>query len=101
MDRRARDILLIRLEQLKPQLELNGVKHLELFGSRSRMDNRTDSDIDLVVEVDDGAPFSMLDLVGVGHVVEDNLGLPANIFMKRSLDNGFLDEIRPDLIKVF
>lgn len=97
----ARDELLIRLRALRPKLERDGVKHMALFGSRARTDHRADSDVDLMIEVDDSKPFSLVDLVGVGHVVEDDLGLQANIFMKRSLDVAFLNETRPDLVQVF
>jgi predicted nucleotidyltransferase len=74
---------------------------MTLFGSRARGDNRADSDIDLMIEVDDSRPFSMLKIVGVGHIIEDNTGLPANIFMKRSLDESFVEETRSDLVQVF
>jgi len=47
-----------------------------LFGSRVRGDNRPDSDIDgLGVEPD--ASFSLLNLIGVEHIIEDATGLQA------------------------
>lgn len=101
MSELKRDELLTKLRALRPTLERDGVKHMTLFGSRARMDHRADSDVDLMIEVDDTKSFSMLDLVGIGHVVEDGLGLQANIFMKRSVDKPFLDETKPDLVSVF
>ncbi|WP_051960209.1 nucleotidyltransferase family protein [Devosia riboflavina] len=97
----ARDELLTSLRRLRPDLERDGVTHMSLFGSRARGDHRPDSDIDLMIEVNDDQPFSMLKVVGIGHIVEDSIGLPANIFMKRSLDDKFVREAQPDLVRIF
>lgn len=97
----AREELLDRLRRLRPYFERDGVTHMTLFGSRARGDHRPDSDVDLMIEVDDDQPFSMLSVVGIGNIVTDSIGLPANIFMRRSLDASFVEETRPDLIRVF
>ena len=97
----ARDELLQRLRRLRRRFERDGVTHMSLFGSRARGDHRPDSDIDLMIEVNDSQPFSMLKIVGIGHIVTDDTGLPANIFMKRSLDDSFVKETQTDLIRVF
>ena len=67
----AREELLAELLALKPKLEQQGVTHVALFGSRARRDNRPDSDIDLVIELDASRRISLLDLVGVSHVIEN------------------------------
>ena len=74
---------------------------MTLFGSRARGDNRPDSDVDLAIEVDNDRPLSLFDLAGISHAVEDELGLPANIFMRRSLDGAFLSSVRRDEIRLF
>jgi predicted nucleotidyltransferase len=81
----ARDTLLSELLALRPVLERKGITHVALFGSRARRDNRADSDIDLLVDIDDARAFSLLDLVGIAHDVEDRIGLPANLFARRTL----------------
>ena len=96
-----REDLLAELAALRPALERDGVRHLTLFGSRARQDHRPDSDVDVMIEVDEAKKFSMLDVVGVAHTIEDKVGLPANIFMRRSLDQRFLESARSDLIEVF
>ena len=90
----ARKDLLAGLRSLRPELEREGVAGLTLFGSRARGDNRLDSDIDIMIDIEAGRKFSLLDLVGVAHHVEDVFGLPANIFMRRSVDPDFLAEAR-------
>lgn len=97
----ARDELLTSLRRLRPDFERDGVPHMSLFGSRARGDHRPDSDVDLMIEVNDDQPFSMLKVVGIGHIVEDSIGLPANIFMKRSLDDKFVGEVQADLVRIF
>lgn len=101
----ARDIaqeqLLQELRALRPAFRERGVTAMALFGSRARRDNRLDSDIDLAIEVDETTKFSLLDLIGVGHTVEDNIGLRANLFMRRSLDPDFLKTVQEDEVVVF
>jgi uncharacterized protein len=89
------------LAALRPQLEAEGVQHLALFGSRARGDHRPDSDIDLLVEVDDRAKFSLLDLIGVEHLVTDTIGIQANAVMRRSLKPRFKLSIEPDILEIF
>ncbi len=43
----------------------------------------------------------MLDLVGVAHTIEDSLGIPANIFMKRSLEPAIAQSIKRDIIEIY
>lgn len=96
-----RDELIRRLAALEPVLRAEGVTQLALFGSRARQDNRPDSDIDVMIDVDPRSKFSLLDLVGVEHVIEDDLGLPANAFLRRSLDEGFRLTTKRDVIQIF
>ena len=97
----ARKELLAGLRSLRPKLEREGVTSLVLFGSRARGENRVDSDIDVMIDIAEGRKFSLLDLAGVAHQIEDSFGLPANIFMRRSLDSEFLAEARKSGITVF
>lgn len=97
----AREQLLKELLELKPQFERDGVTHLALFGSRARGDNRADSDIDLMVDLDPGRSLSLLDIVGIGHIVEDRLGLTAQIVLRRSAPAKFLANASTDQIVVF
>lgn len=96
-----RQELIRRLIDLRPALEAEGVKHVALFGSRARGDNNANSDIDLLLDVEAGSKFSLLNLVGVEHLVTDRTGIVANAFMRRSLDDGFRAAIRADLVEVF
>jgi uncharacterized protein len=97
----ARDQLLAELLALKPEFERKAVKRVALFGSRARNDNRVDSDVDLLIDVDETRKFSLLDLVGVGHLVEDHIGLPASVVIRRDMSPGFERRARRDEVMVF
>src|ERR1700690_172831 len=97
----GREDLPTDLRVFKPALEREGVTTMALFGSRARRDNRPGSDIDLIMEVDEARKFSLLDLVGVAHTIEDHFRLPANVFMQRSLDPDFVEVEREEEVRVF
>lgn len=97
----AREDLIAELQRLRPELEGRGITHMALFGSRARRDNRPDSDIDLVVEIESNRKFSMLDLIGAELFIGDNVGLEANMFMRRSLNDSFKWTVGRDQVAVF
>ena len=97
----SRDQLVAELRALRPTLESHGVTHMTLFGSRARQDNRPDSDIDLAIEIEEGRKFSLIDLVRVERLVGIHVGLLANLFIRRSLDGGFIAQIARDGIEIY
>ena len=98
----AREQLLTELRALKPVFEREGVVHLSMFGSRARGDNRPDSDVDLVVDVEKGRKFSGLDLAGIYGLIEDQLGLESSlIVLDKYTDPRFVAKIERDLVPVF
>lgn len=82
-------------------LAKEGVRHLSLFGSRVRGEARADSDLDVLLEVDPEAKFSILDLVGVEQMISESTGVNANAFMRRSLDPEFRKSIGDEVLDVF
>ena len=96
-----RETLLAELRALRPALERGGVSRMALFGSRARMDNRPDSDVDLMIDVAEGRKFSLIDLVAVAQTIEDRLGLPANIFIREGLEPDFLQVAEADELDIF
>jgi hypothetical protein len=77
------------------------VSKLSIFGSRVRGDNRPDSDIDILVELEPDASFSLLNLIGVEHIVEDATGLPAQVTIRRSMRPRVAERIADDIVEVF
>lgn len=93
--------IVAKLESLRPKFEAEGVEHLAIFGSRARGDYTESSDLDLLIDAALSRKFSILNLVGVEHIAADSTGLPANAFMRRSLDASFKKSITSDIIEVF
>jgi predicted nucleotidyltransferase len=96
-----RDQLVARLRTLRPAFEKEGVTSMALIGSRARGDNRPDSDIDLMIEVDPGRKFSILDLIAVKHIIEDHVGLSTDVIMRRSLKPDFRANAERDAVDVY
>ena len=97
----SRDQLVAELRALRPAFEERAVSHMVLFGSRARGNNRADSDVDLMIEVDPHKKFSLVDLAGVSVIVEDHVGLNGNIFMRRSTRPELLQEAGRDGVAIF
>jgi predicted nucleotidyltransferase len=66
-----RQHILARLREHAAELQARGVVHAALFGSRARGDARSDSDTDILVELDPAARLSVFDYAGIKLFVAD------------------------------
>ena len=87
-------------QEAAPALRAEGVKRLAIFGSRARGDAREDSDLDVLIDVDD-AKFSGLSIVGVQHIIKQATGIETQAEMRRSIEPRFARRIADDVIEVF
>jgi predicted nucleotidyltransferase len=97
----TREEIIAKIQNNAAAIKAEGVTKLAIFGSRVRGDNRPDSDIDVLVEVEPDASFSVLNLIGVQHIIEDATGLQAQATMRRSITPRFAERIVDDIIEVF
>jgi uncharacterized protein len=97
----TRDEIIGSLRSRAAALQAEGVTKLALFGSRARGDERSDSDLDVLIEVAPDSKFSLLNLSGVALIVEDATGLKTQVSMRRSLDPRMAERIADDVIEVF
>src|SRR5688572_25315851 len=63
--------------------ERYGVSYLGIFGSYLRGEERTDSDLDVLVSL--SKPLSLLDLVGMENYLSDQLGIKVDVAIRESL----------------
>nr|WP_294555853.1 nucleotidyltransferase domain-containing protein [uncultured Rhodopila sp.] len=82
-----------RLKAEEPGLRRLGVRHLAVFGSLARGDDRPDSDIDLAVEIEPGRSFSLIRMEETRLFLEDAL--------RRRVDPGEVGSLRPHVRSAF
>lgn len=90
-----------RILSLKKPLRNKGVKSISLFGSTVRGETTPTSDIDIFIDTDPQAHFSLLDLVGVKHFLEDSLGHTVDIATRGGLHPSIRESILYESERVF
>jgi len=73
------DAVRLQLAAKEPELRRRGVRHLAVFGSVARSEDRSDSDVDLAVEIEDGHSFSLIRMEETRLLLEDALCRPADL----------------------
>ena len=82
----------INLKSLKTILLNNGVEYAALFGSRTRGDNRPDSDLDVLVRFkrDD---VGLLEFIHLENILSDELGIKVDLVTEEALSPYIRDSI--------
>jgi predicted nucleotidyltransferase len=65
-----RDEIIEKLRQSEADLRARGVAHAALFGSAARGEQRSDSDIDIMVEIAPDARIGVFQYVGIVQFIE-------------------------------
>ena len=98
MSRITKQEILSVLVQNKSELENRfKVRRLAIFGSYARGDQRPDSDVDILVDID---PSVGLEFVTLAEQIEQLLGLPVELVSRRAIKANKLKYIERDLIYV-
>jgi uncharacterized protein len=66
-----REQVLARLRAHEQELRHRGVLHAALFGSVARGDARSDSDLDILIELEPDASVDLFDYIGLTHYLAD------------------------------
>jgi uncharacterized protein len=77
--------VLARLRQNETALRARGVSHAALFGSLARGDNRTDSDIDIMIEFDPAARVTVFNYAGLKDYIAGLFDLPVDVISREGL----------------
>ena len=78
-----------------------GATGLFLYGSTARGAATETSDLDVFLDIDPDCRFSLLDLVRAKHLIEDELGVVADVTTRNGLHRLLKDAIERDAIRVF
>lgn len=89
----------IRAEEAN--LRKAGVKSLALVGSSARDTRNAASDVDVLIDVADATGFSLMDRIGVMHLLEDALGQRVDVSRRDTLNPLVRDRMVKDAIKIF
>lgn len=98
-DRRSSVVDRLRDEQA--QLRAQGVAALALVGSIARGDDSRSSDVDVLIDIQPGRPFSLLDLSGVRLLVGDILGREADVLVRDDLPAHIRQRVEEDAVSIF
>jgi len=93
----TRDELLIKLRELKPWLEEQGIVNVRLFGSYARDEAGPDSDVDLLVDL--SKPMGW-DFFSIERQLGERLGLTVEMGTERSMHHLLRKRVFPDILNV-
>ncbi len=88
-----------RIVALEDGIRTEKVFGLSLFGSVARGEATLESDLDVLLEVDDD--FSLLNQVGVQQMLEDEFGRPVDVALKCGLSPPMRERVSQEEIRVF
>jgi len=88
----ASDLLAANRESIIRLASLHGARNVRVFGSVARGDATETSDVDLLVEMEEGKSF--LDLVGLWQDLQDLLGLKVDVIS----DGGISPHLRAKIL---
>ncbi len=91
--------VLEQLRKLKPEVaSLYKVREMELFGSFVRGEQKSSSDVDILVEFEEGA--DLFDMVGLMLFLEEKLGRKVDVVPKRALRKELRDDVLREALRV-
>jgi predicted nucleotidyltransferase len=96
-----REEALARLKGCADAIRARGATSLYLFGSAVRDEAKPNSDIDLFIDYDPKRKFSLVDLVGIKYMLEDELGIEVDLTTRDSLHPMLRKVIEQSAVRVF
>ena len=91
--------VLTKLESLKPELHRHyKVREIGIFGSWVRGEQHETSDIDVLVDFEEGA--DLFDWIGLALYLEEIFGCPVDVVPRRALRPEIRDAVLEQVIKV-
>lgn len=72
---------------LRPFCEKHRIRRLDIFGSAARGEAMAESDVDLLVTLDESSPVSTSTLLEMAGEAEELVGRPVDFVLRRSVEN--------------
>ena len=96
-----RDQIIEMLREREANLRTQGVAHAALFGSVARGDDRPDSDIDILVDLDPAIVVTVFDYAGVKEFIAGMFDRPVDVVSRESLKPRVRPKATADAIYAF
>ena len=98
MDRTA---IIARLRARETDLQAHGVRHAAVFGSVARDEQRADSDIDILVDLDPEVVATMFDYAGLKAYVASLFQRPVDVIDREALKPRLRPRAEADAVYAF
>jgi predicted nucleotidyltransferase len=101
IDVMRRDDVIARLREAEPALRARGIRRAAVFGSVARGEERPDSDIDILIDIDPDVPLSIFDYVGLKEFVAGFFDGPVDVVAEDGLKPFVRPSVTADAIYAF
>ena len=93
----------LKSDEVKDTLKKYAINHLYLFGSYSRWEENSSSDLDLIIEYDRNIhKITLFDLVKIEEYFKNNFWVNSvDLVTKKSIKPSFKKQVDKDLIKIY
>jgi predicted nucleotidyltransferase len=89
------------LRRYESALRARGIRHAAVFGSVARREDRLDSDIDIVIEIDPETRMTVFDYVGLKDYVAGLFDGPVDVVSHQGLKPNVRPAVTADAIYAF
>lgn len=97
----TRDEALTVLRDHRDEFRRRGVLHAGLFGSTARGEARTDSDVDVLVELAEDAPVGIYEFVALERFVQTLFSRPVDVIEAEGMATGVRASALEDFVRAF
>lgn len=92
------NIIKNRREDIVKITKKYGAKNVRVFGSMSRGEEDMDSDLDIIVEMEQGS--SLLDIIAIKQDIEELLGRKVDVVTEASISPYIRDEVLKEAVSL-
>jgi uncharacterized protein len=96
-----RDAIIARLRASEDELRARGVAHTALFGSLARGDSRSDSDIDILIDIEPGAVDDLYAYAGLKLYIAGLFDGQVDVIDREGLKSHVRPAAAPDALNAF